>query len=569
MHICGSNKQFGRKRTPYSYYFSKYNFIWGWASWRRAWKFYDVDMKTWPYHRDNGFLASLCEDPQEQQYWTRLFDTAFHKEVDTWDYQWTYACWANNGLSIVPNVNLITNVGFGEDATHTKRESIASYMPSRDLWDISHPPIMARHSIADLYTYHLFFEKPRPKVCETFQSLQAELHITQENLRHKDQLFQEQSYELEKLKKRNCRLRAQLDDTETLISEIQKSKFWKLRNIWHNVRTLGGLRSSTTKIDEPDAGLDVNASLLDNGLPASPLTGRMNVKLLRAYRTDDLIQRWKRAFEMDITDELHHHPYLYLFQCNDTGLKFFTPTDIVGSGHLYEQLEKYDWYYMPRKWEHDVAIPDLAHCKSVLEVGCGRGAFVKRLRDEYHIDAEGIELNSKAVRQAMEQDIPVMQVDLHELAHKQPESFDAICSFQVLEHVPDPKEFIASMIRLVKPNGKIILAVPNADTFTKYAYLDLLDQPPHHITRWDRSVFQKLTTLLPIKVRNFKFEPLAEYHIDWYYSIQLERLPKTFIWRKQVSQFVDDSFKPLLRSNPYIRSMIRGHTLYVCFERIN
>lgn len=118
--ISGNNFQFGRKRTQYSYYFSRYTHIWGWASWRRAWKNFDVDMKLWPEIRDGDWLNDILDDKKSVKYWKNIFEKTYTGKIDTWDYQWTFTCWIQNQLTILPNVNLVSNIGFGKDATFTK-----------------------------------------------------------------------------------------------------------------------------------------------------------------------------------------------------------------------------------------------------------------------------------------------------------------------------------------------------------------------------------------------------------------------------------------------------------------
>jgi hypothetical protein len=153
MAISGDNFQEGRSRTPYSYYFSKYSHIWGWATWQRAWKFYDVEMKTWPEYRQNQFIQSLCEDPYEQKYWMDCFEQVYSGQIDTWDYQWVYTCWSQNGLTILPDKNLISNIGFGAGATHTEADSPLANLPVSDLWEIHHPPYLCRNYTGDAYTF--------------------------------------------------------------------------------------------------------------------------------------------------------------------------------------------------------------------------------------------------------------------------------------------------------------------------------------------------------------------------------------------------------------------------------
>ncbi|MEC4818255.1 MAG: glycosyltransferase family 2 protein, partial [Scytonema sp. PMC 1069.18] len=137
MHINGDNS-LSQKRNEYSYYFSKYMHGWGWASWRRAWQHYDYYMKTWPKFRKSGLLQLVCEDPHEQKYWSNILDQMYAdpQVIDTWDYQWIYTCWSQNGLAIAPNQNLISNLGFNrEDAAHTTGDSPRSKLTTTDIWE--------------------------------------------------------------------------------------------------------------------------------------------------------------------------------------------------------------------------------------------------------------------------------------------------------------------------------------------------------------------------------------------------------------------------------------------------
>jgi hypothetical protein len=158
MAISGDNFQFGRKRWEYSYYFSRYAHVWGWASWRRAWTHYDAQMSYWPMVREKGWLADILGDKGEAKYWTGVFDRTHEGKAGTWDYQWMFACWLHSGLSILPNVNLISNIGFGVNATHTGGGGKVADIPTEDMsFPLTHPPILIRDSCADGYTARLFF----------------------------------------------------------------------------------------------------------------------------------------------------------------------------------------------------------------------------------------------------------------------------------------------------------------------------------------------------------------------------------------------------------------------------
>ena len=155
MHIDGTNLQFGQKRTPYSYYFSKYSGIWGWASWRRAWKNYDVNLKSWEEFKISQAIESVHTNPYEQKYWSEILDRVYQGKIDTWDYQWNYACWSQGGLAVVPEVNLITNIGFRPDATHTHHDSHLAALPLSEISQLEHPRFVIAHREADKYIFDI------------------------------------------------------------------------------------------------------------------------------------------------------------------------------------------------------------------------------------------------------------------------------------------------------------------------------------------------------------------------------------------------------------------------------
>lgn len=151
MHIGGNNFQNGIKRGDASYYFSNYNHIWGWATWRRAWKKYDVKMSSFKLFRDHNKIKNIWQNWLVQRIWMKKFKSVYSGKLDTWDYQWTYAIWENKGVCIVPNVNLVSNIGFGELATHTKTKNIVADMAVTPMNIISHPGLIVVDQEADNY----------------------------------------------------------------------------------------------------------------------------------------------------------------------------------------------------------------------------------------------------------------------------------------------------------------------------------------------------------------------------------------------------------------------------------
>lgn len=160
MNVSGQNVLFGRQRTEYSYYFSRFTLCWGWATWRRAWQHYDVDLKLWPEVRDGSFMKDILEDPYAVKVWTRTMQMQYEKRLTGWDFNWMFACWLQNGFCIIPNGNLVSNIGHGTEATHVmEEESPYNNMPVQAMtFPLKHPPFIVRDLQADRFTQRTLFD---------------------------------------------------------------------------------------------------------------------------------------------------------------------------------------------------------------------------------------------------------------------------------------------------------------------------------------------------------------------------------------------------------------------------
>lgn len=140
MMISGDNFQDGIRRGTASYFFTQIPHIWGWATWRRAWKSYDVSMRTLPAFIKEGLANCISPNIDIRNYWLSAFIATYEGRIDTWDYQWVYAILSCGRLSICPQVNMVKNIGFGTDSTHT-RDSTSRYacMKRFDIREMIHP----------------------------------------------------------------------------------------------------------------------------------------------------------------------------------------------------------------------------------------------------------------------------------------------------------------------------------------------------------------------------------------------------------------------------------------------
>ncbi|RMF48326.1 MAG: glycosyltransferase family 2 protein [Deltaproteobacteria bacterium] len=159
--VSGGNFQLGRRRTDCSYYFSRYSHCWGWATWRRAWRCNDADMIHWPDFRDRKRLRDVLDSSREIAYWEDVLEKVYLGEIDSWACRWLLSCWREHMVNIVPEVNLVSNVGFGPDATRTTGYSPFAGLPVETMpFPLSHPSDVLPHRLADEFTSARMFRHP-------------------------------------------------------------------------------------------------------------------------------------------------------------------------------------------------------------------------------------------------------------------------------------------------------------------------------------------------------------------------------------------------------------------------
>ncbi len=161
MLISGANFQQGIKRGTESYYFSQISSTWGYATWRRSWKHYDIKMTSFPQFKEQNQIKNIFDDKKIQKYWLNIFGKVYDGRVLAYDYPWVYAVWANGGLSICPNVNLISNIGFGNGGLSSDDENDKfANLVTNDIGEISHPRFMIRNKEAEEFYMNQYLLTP-------------------------------------------------------------------------------------------------------------------------------------------------------------------------------------------------------------------------------------------------------------------------------------------------------------------------------------------------------------------------------------------------------------------------
>lgn len=220
---------------------------------------------------------------------------------------------------------------------------------------------------------------------------------------------------------------------------------------------------------------------------------------------------------------------------------------------------------MPNNWKHQVALQNLSKGENILEIDSAFGFFVKSGL-EAGLNIKGIELNEAAVVAVKERNLPVERLDLKEAANLYFESLDAVCSFQVLEHVSNPKDFINWSLQMLKLGGKLIFCVPNTESFLKYQY-NLLDMPPHHMLQWSKHSFKAIEKLFPVKLEKVIYEPLATYHVlDYIMAYSSYFCSKSTSGKIFFNRYTLPVYERCL--NFGLRKLLTGQSLYVQFCKI-
>lgn len=279
-------------------------------------------------------------------------------------------------------------------------------------------------------------------------------------------------------------------------------------------------------------------------------------------KRQQIIEKWHESYGIDITKELPDET-ITKWVCANCEFSFCDPI-FAGSDWLYAQLQELDFYYMRDKWEYYEALKHITPKARVLEVGCGEGAFLERIRGECEgITGQGLELNVHAVEVARRKGLQVSPANITEYARQNAGSFDCVLMFQVLEHVIKVNEFLHDAISLLKTDGRLIFSVPNNAGFIKLDKNDLLNMPPHHINFFCPSAISAMPKYFPLNLETLCYEPLAKYHVDWY-SVLFARRYLKISWRLYhcIYRLVN-----IMLMNRSVRMCVRGHTVLAVFRK--
>ena len=297
----------------------------------------------------------------------------------------------------------------------------------------------------------------------------------------------------------------------------------------------------------------------------SPIDGVADVKHLRDIKVSEIVSLYN-SFNINVTKYFHGLEFISVFKCERTSYEFYYPFNLEGDSAFYEHFQSFDWYYMSWKWEHKVTMQYLNDGMSILEVGCAHGAFLNNVSEIYNLnECVGLELNQTALNVSTKWKIVNQLVQDYEKNNK--EKFDLVCSYQVLEHVSDVFNFITSKLNCLKPGGKLIISVPNNESFIKNSDF-CLNMPPHHMGKWNSVSLSALEKLFSINLIKLHYEELQEYHIESY--IYSERYAKYNRLFGKIARKIDKmtgKYNSLIEDVKEQRTKLIGHTILAVFEK--
>jgi predicted SAM-dependent methyltransferase len=252
-----------------------------------------------------------------------------------------------------------------------------------------------------------------------------------------------------------------------------------------------------------------------------PLCKSKDTNLIEIINANDLVGLYVNAYKADFS-YLFKQTEIQYCQCNNCDLKYFFPS-LIGDENFYNILQKTELYYVDDKEEYEVASKYITETDDVLEIGCGKAAFSKNINCKSYT---GLELSTNAKILAAQGGVRILNQTIQEHAISNANKYDAVCTFQVLEHV-DCNElfaFLKAAVDCLKADGRLIISVPSADSFLSEMVNSTLNLPPHHQSHWHDKSMKRIAKLFNLDILCFKHDTISFQNKREYLSVKLRRL---------------------------------------------
>jgi 2-polyprenyl-3-methyl-5-hydroxy-6-metoxy-1,4-benzoquinol methylase len=248
----------------------------------------------------------------------------------------------------------------------------------------------------------------------------------------------------------------------------------------------------------------------------SPITNSPRVEAWDSIPVADIVKAYQEKHQLDVSRHFRGLSDVTIGRCQDSGLRFYAPPETVGDDAFYQSLQKVFSYSPSLRWEHKRGLSHLAPGMKVLEIGCGPGVFLSALAAK-GAQCTALELNSLIAETARSKGFTVHNQLISDHAAEFPAAYDAVCFYQVLEHVADVKPFLDAVLSALKPGGLVVIGVPHNNPFLyRYDKLHALNLPPHHMGLWDRESLTSLPRFFSMDLVETAIEPIydASRHLE-------------------------------------------------------
>jgi len=235
---------------------------------------------------------------------------------------------------------------------------------------------------------------------------------------------------------------------------------------------------------------------------------------------ETLISAALRDIKLDLHNEFGDIETFERWHCGDCGLIFFTPWH-TGSPEFYSALSAHSWYQPEDKWEYQRACDVIGSGLQILDIGCGDGRFHKAIPTT---DYTGLETSLTSASLNLAENARIHNQTLEQHGTQFAGTYDVVCAFQVLEHVEQPRLFVEQALRCLKPNGQLILGMPNHKTYLGGLVNFALNSPPHHLTWWSDETLKVLEAELRLRRVRLSHAPLEPWEQELY------RMQKLYNW---------------------------------------
>lgn len=234
--------------------------------------------------------------------------------------------------------------------------------------------------------------------------------------------------------------------------------------------------------------------------------------LLFALGKDKIISALSHYYDESISDELCVIDY-QIFKCSNCELVYCSPMQ-PGNDRFYNWITSHQGYYPGNRWEWNEVVSKVSNDgrseSRLLEIGCGSGDFLELLQKVPFVKSIGIDTTSTSIDTCKRKGLEAYCTTLESIQnYSENQFYDYIVSFHCLEHVNEPKMFVAAMQQLLNPSGRIYLSTPYSPMSFETIWFDPLNYPPHHLTRWNVKAYRELATQLNLKINFYMPNPAS------------------------------------------------------------